>query len=129
MRIVERELRPRYVGGVDYGADAVVLLRTDEPRGPRLLWHYAHKAWMDRLHGYQPAPARLVIARATPDEYVADEVLHEGGRLSRVLPTRSGWSAGGPSTTYTRPDSSTRSSRRASNRPVGGGFGFAARRG
>lgn len=81
---VPREVRPKDTPGVDWGAEAWILVRTDEERGPRLLWQKGHQGWaslVDTKHYYEATlefePRALVVC--------GGEKLHEGGRLSERL--------------------------------------------
>lgn len=85
IKVVQRIILPRRDGGSDWGTERFLLAR----RGKiELFWWKAHKAWQDRLIGYQPEPASLSLQLPQAGvnfTYCITSTLHEGGRLSRKL--------------------------------------------
>lgn len=84
--VVPQETLPRCQGGVDYGAERIVLARA--PDGRMLVWRKAHKSWQSRLTGYQSVPGALELV--TPASRVGDiprtkTLYKEGGRLSVAI--------------------------------------------
>jgi hypothetical protein len=92
----DRLILPRHeggvhgIGGVDHGAERIVLVRRELPNETRdLQWRKGFSSWSSVLEpkAYQAACLRLVTRR-TGDITEYDRVLHVGSRLSRFMVDR-----------------------------------------